>query len=434
MKIQGVLNLRGLLKNYLYQASSSAFFKASTIIITFMTTPVLVNGLGPRDYGVWSTLISFFSWIVILELGLPAALQTKVARLIASGELVKVPIFIGNALKAIVFVVGIGMVFMFGLLILNEELILNILHLEAKSLRLIYIGLALSAVVVMLNLLGGLVGALQKSSYVPAYQFISAALLFIYINFFWGADLLSLVSSHYLSIIISMLLIYAVVVYKHRFAVPILTPELGVIQEIIRGGSGFFLINVASLILYSTDKVLIAALLSYDKVTQYDLVMKILSAWVLLHGIISMPLWGIYASELEKKNFSWVISMLKTQMNVVLFIAAGLILTVLFADDILKVWLGTDLYFDLKLTVWLAFFVVLSCWNNVYAMVLNGAGDTRLQSILAIVAAAVNIPLSIFLVRYCDMGIYGVVASTTVCMAVISIGLPVRVFSILRCK
>ena len=56
------LAIRGVVFNWLGRASS--------LVIAFVVTPIIVTNLGNGNYGVWSLLMAFASYYGLMDLGL----------------------------------------------------------------------------------------------------------------------------------------------------------------------------------------------------------------------------------------------------------------------------------------------------------------------------------------------------------------------------
>ena len=53
---------------------------ATVAVITVVTTPILVNGLGSEGFGIWSLVASFALYLKLLDLGFGRAAAKYVAR------------------------------------------------------------------------------------------------------------------------------------------------------------------------------------------------------------------------------------------------------------------------------------------------------------------------------------------------------------------
>ena len=86
------------------------------------------------------------------------------------------------------------------------------------------------------------------------------------------------------------------------------------------------------------------------------------------------------------------------------------------------------------LTIVVAVSIALTNWVNMFNLILNGTGKIRLQMYAWILAAIINIPLSIFFAKTLDLGTVGIVLGTIVSMFPLIILSPIQVRKILKLK
>jgi Na+-driven multidrug efflux pump len=98
------------------------------------------------------------------------------------------------------------------------------------------------------------------------------------------------------------------------------------------------------------------------------------------------------------------------------------------SQSIIELWIGSDLITPSSLIIAMALFVVISAWNNVFAMIVNGAGKIRPQMYSAIIAMLINIPLSIMLAKEYSLGLSGIVAGTICSLSLAAVVLPIQVW------
>ncbi|MFV8387661.1 lipopolysaccharide biosynthesis protein, partial [Vibrio parahaemolyticus] len=186
-------------------------------------------------------------------------------------------------------------------------------------------------------------------------------------------------------------------------------------------GGRFFIIQIAVVILFTTDRFIITQLLGPDYVTPYDVVFKLFSIITIFHGIIMAPLWTSYSDAYHRGDYPWMRKMMKKQLQVCLVLFLGVLILSLILPYIINIWVGELPYLDSNLIFILAVFTLVLTWNNVFAIFLNGINETRLQIKTSIIASVINIPLSVFFVKYFDMGIEGIVLGTILALCIFGI-------------
>ena len=109
-----------------------------------------------------------------------------------------------------------------------------------------------------------------------------------------------------------------------------------------------------------------------------------------------------------------------------------LLLMVYFSNDLYKIFFGDAIKIPILLSMTFGVYVFVGAWNTTFSVVINGIGKLNLAFYIAIFGAIINIPLSIFLAVYMNMGIVGVAMATIVCQLVSAILIPIQVSKIIN--
>lgn len=67
-------------------AIASVLFKGIEYLLSFFTTPILLSCLGNYKYGVYTTALSFVSWIYYFDFGIGSGLRNKVSESIIGDD------------------------------------------------------------------------------------------------------------------------------------------------------------------------------------------------------------------------------------------------------------------------------------------------------------------------------------------------------------
>lgn len=411
--------------NYLKQVAFSVIFKFSHIILTFATVPLLLEVFGVEGYGVWSVLLSVFLWANVLDLGLPGYFQTRVGKYRESrNKGLSLASEIGQAYLAIWLSSGLLLISLAILYLLFRENSLGLEWLVDISIPVFFIGLVVACISMSTNLIHGIAGGLSKSSLVSVSQFFASLCFFVWIYLFRDVEIEFVLVCYFGFLAVSNFLM-SCFLYKHY---PFLSPLFSLSKDLIKSfnktGGGFMVINLAGIVLFSTDRLLIGTLLNTEAVTGYDLVFKIYSVFLMGHALVIMPLWGLYAFEYERNNFAWIKKMLLFQIVLVGVLVLVMMMLYPFTKDLLELWVGSAVVVDGLLSAAIIIFVAVILWNNIFSMFINGVGQIGIQTKAALVAAAINIPISYLLVTHFGFGADGVVWGTICALLVPAIVLP----------
>jgi O-antigen/teichoic acid export membrane protein len=169
----------------------------------------------------------------------------------------------------------------------------------------------------------------------------------------------------------------------------------------------FFVVQCAVAVAYTSDNIVIAQVLGVAAVTAYAVPQKFFGVVFMLVSIAISPLWPAYGEALARGDVGWVRSVFLGSLRLTFVITAPLSLLLALAGPwILKVTVGKSLHAPPSLLGALALWAVVAAISAPMAMLLNGAGVLREQTIIVVVASLTNLALSIFLTR--RLGVVGV--------------------------
>ena len=422
---------------YFKQLKGVFFFRLLSVLSSFIAVPIVYRYLGPSEYGVWATIISITSWVLLFDLGVANGLRNRITESISNNNFLEAKEYISTAYC----IIGIGIVCVILLFyILNEYLpwarIFNTNVLSNDELKLtVNVSMFFILINFFLSLINQVLDGMQKSGYVGFNQFLSnvLSLLFVYaLSLYTNSSIVSLAVAYGFSVFLSNMVISAWFYQK----LPSIKPSFRFfkkekISNILSLGLRFFIIQVAVIVLFTTDRLIISQLLGPEFVTPYDIVFKLFSAVTIVHGIVIAPLWASYADAFHRGDYTWMRNMMRKQLHVYVMLFLGTLLLCLFAPSIISIWIGDVELLDVRIIYSLAIFVLLLTWSNVFSYLLNGLSETRLQIQAAIIASIINIPLSIFFVNVFGMGVDGVVMASVVSISIFSILGPFKVYSLL---
>jgi O-antigen/teichoic acid export membrane protein len=426
-------------RNYLHQIKGAVVYKAVAMLASFLTIPMMIRYLGQEQFGVWSTLLTIMSWIVFFDLGVGNGLRNKVAEALARNDKLEAANYIASGYSLIGLIALVLWALVTGIsFFVPWQAVFNTQAIPEATLRL---SVQVAVFFVVLNFWIGLIspilGSIQKTAMTALGQLISNvfALLFVFVmTKTINATVADLAFSYGISLIIANIGLSWWFYQVHPALRPKPYLDKQHISPLLSVGLQFFTIQMAVLIIFTTDKILITQLIGPEYVTQYDVVFKLFSLITFAHTLISAPLWSAYTDAYHRNDMIWIKQMLHKQ----LMIFVGIILTVIMMgfliEPVVFLWIGPELKVSQPLVISIGIFVLVSSWNNIYAMFLNGVGIIKLQLYNSLVAMVINIPLAIFFVKWCNFGLSGVVLATIVSLSLAAVALPIQVNQIIRTR
>ncbi|OQX54102.1 MAG: polysaccharide biosynthesis protein, partial [Candidatus Cloacimonas sp. 4484_209] len=203
-------------------------------------------------------------------------------------------------------------------------------------------------------------------------------------------------------------------------------------REISSLGIKFFIIQMAVLVIFATDNMIITQVLGPAEVTPYNVVFKLFSIIAIGHGIIVGPLWSAYTDAYAKTDIRWIRDTLRKTIMILIPIIISVLFLILFARDIINIWVGTNINFPDSLVIFMGIYTVIRIWNSSYSSLLNGIGRIKFQMYSAIIGGLINIPISVYFAKYLQMGMSGVILGTIVSLSFFAIIGPIESYYILN--
>ncbi|MGZ5029192.1 MAG: oligosaccharide flippase family protein [Burkholderiaceae bacterium] len=423
--------------NYLKQIKGAVVYKAVAMLASFLAIPLMIRYLGQEQFGVWSTLLTVMSWIVFFDLGAGNGLRNKVAEALAKNDKAEAASYIASGYSLI----GLIALMLWALVTVASffvpwQIVFNTYAIpEATLLLTVQIATFFVVLNFWIGLISALLGAVQNTSMTALGQLISnvlALMLVFVLTKTTDASISNLALVYGISLVIANVLL-SLWFYRRN---PELRPKLYFdkqhVSPLLSVGLQFFTIQIAVLVIFTTDKMLITQLFGPQYVTQYDVVFKLFSVITFAHTLISAPLWSAYTDAYHRKDIIWIKRMLHKQMAVFCGVVLAVIFMSLLARSIIATWVGRELEVSLPLVITIGLFVLVSTWNNVYTMFVNGIGRIKAQLCTAVIAMSLNIPLALLFTKHFGFGLSGVVLATCVSLLIAAVVLPIQVHRIVR--
>lgn len=401
--------------------------------------PISINYLGKTDYGIWLTLASILSWVINLDFGIGNGLRNKLAEALALNNQKLARIYVSTAY--IIFGIGIFCALLFYLSIhgfLNWSKILqapNEYMFLLNSLALWVIILFL--VQFFLKLITSIINAYQKPALNGALSLIVnfSTLISIYVLSKSSTPSLFSFSIICSAIPVAVFAIVSLFLFNGNYSY--LKPsfrflDLKYSRDLVKLGMQFFIVQVSALIIFSTDTVIVSQLYGPEEVTTYNVAYKYFYMVPLVFNVVLAPFWSAFTDAFVKKEFDWIRSTIKKLVVVWGFLSLIAVIMIIAANTAYYIWVGPSIKVPFSLSVTTGIFVIIANWNNIFAYFMNGVGKVKLQLIYGVIAGIINIPLSVFLAKYLNLGTTGVILATNICLIFATVLMPIQYRKILN--
>lgn len=424
-------------RNYLQQIKGAVAYKAVAMLASFLAIPMMIRYLGQEQFGVWSTLLTVMSWIVFFDLGVGNGLRNKVAEALAKNDKAEAANYIASGYSLIGLIALVLWALVTGAsFFVPWQAVFNTQAILEATLRLtVQVAVFFVVLNFWIGLISAILGAVQKTALTALSQLISNVLAFLFV---FALTKTTDASITYLALAYGVSLVIANIGLSWWFyqGHPELRPKPHLdkqhVNPLLSVGMQFFTIQIAVLVIFTTDKVLITQLLGPEYVTQYDVIFKLFGLITFAHALISAPLWSAYTDAYSRNDMHWIKRMLQKQFIIFGGVLVAVITMGLLTKPIIAIWIGHEMTVSQPLVISIGLFVLVSTWNNIYAMFVNGVGQIKLQLYTAVIAMIINIPLAILFVKWFGLGLSGVVLATVVSLLLAAVALPIQVNQIIR--
>lgn len=404
--------------------------KPISIGLTFVYTPIVLNFLGEAKYGVWAIILNVLSWITYFDIGIGNGLRNKLADAYARGDRESSQIFVSTGYLVSSFV---SFIFCVTLLIvwngfhLSSLFKLNLGGYETDwainiSIIMVSINFVLSLARIVLFAIhkNGLLSVLGVI--VQVLQIIVLLVLSVYLK----EDIVAVSIMYGLVTIFSNIVVASLI----RVRYPYLSPKFKMVRKkcvkpLMALGIGFFIIQISSLVLNTTDNLLISGMYGSASVTPYSMVYKFFYLFIQVHSIVIMPMWSAYTSANSTKDYEWMRNAIRKMNLFSLFLSIGVVAAIFLFEPFSELWLGRKLKYGMSLIILVAFYMIAQMFSNNYSAFLNGVGEIRSTVILSFFGSIINIPISIFLARNLGLGLTGIIGGSLVALLPTNIILPI---------
>lgn len=400
----------------------SFFLRGISIIISFIQVPFTLHYLNTTKYGIWVTLGSIISWFQFFDVGLGNGLRNKFAEALAKNDKVLARNYVSTA-YFIITVIGIIIILLF--LVINPFLdwvkILNTERDWQNELNiLVYFVFFSFSIRFVFQLIGTILVSDQKPAIREVMHVGSSLLTLAIIIVLTKTTEGSLL---YLGICFSfvpIIIYFFTSIYFYSRNYKDYLPSFKYVnmkyaRDLTSLGIKFFIIQISAVILFSTNNIIITQVVGPAEVTPYNIAYKYFSTITMIFMIIATPFWSGFTDAYFRNEIGWIKRSMKQLKKITIFFIIVTLLMLLISSSFFKLWIGRSVTVPFILSFYSALNVIIMTWGTPYIFFINGVGKIKLQLIIGIFFAVINIPLCLILAKNFNMGSAGVVLASCIC-------------------
>ena len=416
-------------------------FNGFNFLFNLLIVRLTLDYLGKTEYGIWLTLSSILTWFNYLDFGLGNGLRNKLAEALAHDDLRSAKIYVSTTYAVFSSIIlSIIIVFIIIYRFIDWlEIFKASPYLENSLKTLVLLSVIFFLIQFVLRLLTVVINADQKTALNGFFSFsinlLTVILIYVLLKITSPSILLLGAGSTFIPVLVFVFASYIFFKKKYKAISPsIKSVKFSNLKDLLGLGLQFFIIQVAGLILFATDNMIITQLFGPSDVTVYNIAYKYFNYIPIVFYVILTPMWSAYTEAYVKDDIEWIRNTINKILKFWIFLCIVVIIMIFGANWVYNLWLGSKIKVPLLLTILMGFFAIVSNWNNIFAYFINGVGKIRLQFYYSIFVAVINIPLSIYFAKNLNMGISGVIAATCLCLSIGAIWVPIQYFKIINKK
>lgn len=408
-------------------------YKPLSMLLSYLYIPVALAYLGDEKYGVWATVLSVLSWISLFDICIGNGLRNKLAENLKNYDSLKTRKYVSSAyimLTIIVMILMIVTVSLFSLvnwksffkveanfsdnltIVMNISIICMCVSFVMEICKSVYLALRKNHIT---NLMGLVQQALMLFSVVILKKYTNGNLVFVAIAY--GIS----------NLVVELFFTLKLFKYNRDFIPKVKYFSREEAKDTTGLGIQFFIIQIAAMILYATDNIIITQICGPVQVTPYTTANKLFSMITAVFSIMIAPYWSAITVRKVAGDISGIKKAEKKMLRLWKMATIGCIFLIIVFKPVVHIWLQRDMTFQPGLIPLMAVYAIVYMWNAVYSQIGNGLSLMKVSVIIAIIQSLVNVIASIFFGAILGMKSVGVLLGTVIAMLVSSIVMPIYI-------
>lgn len=396
-------------KDILFNSVSALLIKGGGFVISFISMPLYINYFEDQQIlGMWFTLLSILSWIFTFDLGLGNGLRNKLVEVLAINDKKLAKKYISSTyviLGIFSFVISIILLILFKYI--NWNSILNISKKIIPTITL-YQSIIILLLGIMVNfwlkLINSILYALQKPAINNLLLLITSILQLMYLVIATDKgvelNLIRLSYVYVISINLPLIVVSLIVFNKDlRDCKPTFKEaSFKVAQSILKFGGMFFIVQIAFMLITSTNEILISNIFGASHVVEYQIYYRIFMIIGTIFSLALTPVWSSVTEAVVNKEYKWLKNLNFIINKVTLLAVIAEIIIIPFMQIIVNIWLGENtIIINYLYCILFSVFGSLFIINISLTTIANGIGYLKTQLYCYSLGVIFKLPIIILL-------------------------------------
>jgi O-antigen/teichoic acid export membrane protein len=409
-------------------ALSALASKGVVLLVSFISIPIAVRYLGAESFGVWMTISTSLSMLLVLDLGVANSLTNFISEAFARDDREHASSYSTTALAVMVaFALSLGAAAwrIWPMLRWRE-----IFHLSpALEPSIVGRSVAAALFIFLLGLPAGLaakiLGGYQElrvaSLFIAAGSLLNLISIIVLVQL--HAGLVALVAASSAALVGTNLLCLFWIWCFHK---PWLFPRVSHLKQVaarrmMRTGGEFFILQVSGLLAFNSDNLVLTHYLGPAQVASYSVAWRLVGYAAIAQTLLTPALWPAFSEAFARDDMAWVRRTFRHVLWITMGSALGFALLFALAGRwMIRIWASQAAVPTETLMLLMCAWILISTLLSNTANILMAKGETRMQAWCALGAAAGNLALSISWVQ--RIGAPGVILATIVSFLIVLVG------------
>lgn len=384
------------------------------LFVALFATPAIVRGLGVDRFGILTLAWMVIGYFAMFDLGLSRATVKYVAEALGKGEVERLPVLVWTSF-GFQLLLGLVIGLLLALLVpVLADLAFKIPPNMASESRSVFIILAYSLPIILMPMvLKGVLEAGQRFDLINPVQILAGSLMFLLplLGIYLGIGLPGIVSL----LVLSRLGTAAAYFILCRKIFPSIlsgfTFDRTLVRKLISFGGWMTLSNIFGPILLYLDRLVIGIAISVAAVAYYSVPLEVVLRLMVFPVSVILVLFPAFSAISTASRETIVRLYIRSMKYLFLVMGPLVFIMVLFARDILRLWLGQDFAQQSSLVFQILAAGMLLTPVQVSASLLQGIGRPDITAKFYLLEFVFYIPVLWFLVA--RMGITGAAIAWT---------------------
>lgn len=399
---------------------ASAIIKVADTLVYLLLVPMTLGYLNSYEYGIWLTLNSILAWINSFDIGLGNGLRNKLAAAIAEEDKKKARTYVSttfymllvlSTIIYVVFFVVVSLIDWYSLLNVSNDAVGNLVEVVQVSLFFFCVNFVLK-----------FIGNVYQGLQLPAFNYLisfsghllSLVIIFIFTKLvepgtlFWVATIYSAAppTIYIIAYPITFKILYSYLSPSLKFFKKVYLRELLSLSVV------FFLLQIASIVLFAMSNLVISNHFGPDQVTPYNIAYRYYSLVPMLFNMLITPMWSATTDAYTNGDMQWIKCSNRKMVKLLALFGLLLVMMTVFSGVVYKIWIGDKVDIPFAVSAIMAVYIMILIWSTSFSFFLNGMGKLKLQLLFTVLAAILFYPTCDFIGA--KFGVVGVLIGMTI--------------------